>query len=88
MRQLRALRHKPPEEAAFSAVEALNLLRRREGADPMRLRRLDVRFVDLGRPEQVDLPADAVAVPLDVLVGRGRDEVEVTASAGETASRH
>lgn len=72
-----------PREQAQVAVQAINALRVGQGKPAMRIRSMAVRFADLGTPQKIDLPADALQGPVDLLATRARTApVAVGAGAG------
>jgi len=63
---------RPKSEVAAIAVEALNVIRRGQGEDPIRLREMSYKLADLGGEVKVDLPTDASKASLALLENRGR----------------
>ena len=63
---------RPKSEVAAIAVEALNVIRRGQGEDPVRLRSMSYKLADVGGDVKVDLPTDATKASLALLENRGR----------------
>ena len=61
-----------PAELAAIAVDALNVIRRGQGEDPIRLRSMSYELKDLGGAVKVDMPTEVIEAPLAVLESRGR----------------
>jgi hypothetical protein len=61
-----------PAELAVVAVDALNIIRRGQGQDPIRLRSMSYELDDLGVAVKVDMPGEVIEAPLAVLASRGR----------------
>jgi hypothetical protein len=61
-----------PAELATIAVDALNVIRRGQGQDPIRLRSMSYELKDLGGAVKVDMPTEVIEAPLAVLASRGR----------------
>ena len=61
-------------ERATRAALVLNQARRITGGEPIRVRTLDVRIVDIGLPVDVELPDGAVDTNLSALPRRGQRE--------------
>jgi hypothetical protein len=61
-----------PAELAAIAVDALNVIRRGQGEDPIRLRSMSYELKDLGGAVKVDMPGEVIEAPLAVLESRGR----------------
>lgn len=59
------------ERLAF-AVDALNQLRSTRRTAPIRIRRMSLEVIDLGKPNLVQLPDSAVEASLSLLANRGR----------------
>jgi hypothetical protein len=59
------------ERLAF-AVDALNQLRSTRRTAPIRIRRMSLEVIDLGKPNLVQLPDSAVDASLSLLANRGR----------------
>jgi hypothetical protein len=60
------------DEVATIAVDALNVIRKGQGQDPIRLRSMSYELKDLGGTVKVDMPAEVIEAPLAVLASRGR----------------
>ena len=60
------------EQQATQALEGINAVRVGQGDVPIRARLLDFQLADVGGPEEVSLPTQAVYGPLHLLVNRGR----------------
>ncbi|HEX9970062.1 MAG TPA: hypothetical protein VGB03_07975 [Acidimicrobiales bacterium] len=63
-----------PREQAQIAVAAINALRVGQGKPPMRIRSMSLRLAELGKPQKVELPADALQGPIELLNTRARAE--------------
>lgn len=63
-----------PREQAQIAVAAINALRVGQGKPPMRIRSMSLRLAELGKPQKIDLPPDALQGPIDLLATRARAE--------------
>ncbi len=63
---------RPKAEVAAIAVEALNVIRRGQGEDPIRMRTMSYKLADIGTDVKVDLPGDASKAGLALLENRGR----------------
>jgi hypothetical protein len=57
---------RPRAELAGIAVDAINALRTGQGNDPIRVRAMVLRFAEVGQPQKVDLPGDALVGTLDL----------------------
>ncbi len=65
----------PANTTVDTAVFAINAVRGGQGDDLIRVRRLTVRFEEIGQPLKVVLPTDAVQGSLTVLKNRGHQVV-------------
>jgi hypothetical protein len=72
----------PKDTTLEQAIGAINVVRKGQGVDAIRLRQMTLQLTDLGDPLRVDLPADAIAGGLNVVRNRGKQPL---ASQGGTA---
>jgi hypothetical protein len=68
----------PDDTTALQAANAINAVRRGQGADLIRLRNMRLEFSDLGGDLSVSLPGDVVNGSLSVIKFRGRTVVGAT----------
>ena len=78
----------PEAERVRIAIDAINAVRVAQGNDPIRVRTMSLQLLDLGQPQTVALPLDAVQGSLSAFENRGRASVTAasTASAGGSVS--
>jgi hypothetical protein len=76
---------RPKAEVAAIAVEALNVIRRGQGEDPIRLRTMSYKLADVGGDVKVDVPTDATKAGLALLENRGRP-ADATLGAEQAAA--
>jgi hypothetical protein len=70
----------PAGTTVSEAIAGINSVRKGQGSDPIRVRRMTLQFTDFNAGESADLPTDAVNGSLSVLRYRGRQVVAASTS--------
>lgn len=73
----------PKNTTIEQAIGAINIVRKGQGNDPIRIRRMTLQLTDMGSALKVDLPGDVIAGGLGVIRNRGKQQVT---PAGGTSS--
>ena len=74
-------------EQVKTAIDAINAVRRGQGErEDIRVRKIDFRLLDAGKPQSVELPREGVKGSLAMLVNRGKVKAGSTSGGGDAAA--
>lgn len=76
----------PEADRVKIAIDAINAVRVAQGNDPIRVRTMSMQLIDLGQPQTVALPLEAVQGSLAAFENRGRSTSSALSAAGGSVS--